>query len=260
MESQFVKIKIEDQIAVLTLDNPPVNILTPKVLEEIDAAFRELETNPQVKVIVFTSAGTNAFIAGADIKVIGQISSPAEAEKLALTGQAVLNRIENSKKVAIAAIHGVCVGGGCELVMAFHIRVASERAKFGQPEINLGIIPGFGGTQRLARIAGLSKARELVLTGDMINAQEAFRIGLVDRLVPDGELIKQTMGLAKKIASKSKVTIECAQEAMTEGYKTSLEAGLKLEAELFSKVARSEDMKEGIKAFIEKRQPKFQDK
>lgn len=260
MDLQFIKTKIEDQIAVLTLDNPPVNILTPKVIEEIDAAFRELEENPQVKVVVFTSAGTNAFIAGADIKVIGQISSAQDAENLALTGQAVFNRIENSKKVTIAAIHGVCVGGGCELVMAFHIRVASERAKFGQPEINLGIIPGFGGTQRLARIAGLSKARELVLTGDMVNAQEAFRIGLVDRLVPDGELIKQTMGLAKKIASKSRVTIELAQQAMSEGFKMSLEAGLKREAELFGKVAQSEDMKEGIKAFLEKRQPKFQDK
>ena len=260
MEPQFIKIKIEDKIAVLTLDNPPVNILTPKVIEEIDAVFLDLEANPEVKVIVFTSAGTNAFIAGADIKVIGQISSPADAEKLALMGQGVFNRIENSKKVTIAAIHGVCVGGGCELVMAFHIRVASERAKFGQPEINLGIIPGFGGTQRLARIVGLSKARELVLTGDMVNSQEAFRIGLVDRLVPDGELIKQTLGLAKKIASKSMVTIAYAQQAMGEGYKTSLEAGLKLEAALFGTVARSEDMKEGIKAFLEKRQPKFQDK
>ncbi len=260
MDLQFIKIKIEDSIAVLTLDNPPVNILTPKVIEELDAVYRELEAKPEVKVIVFTSAGTNAFIAGADIKVIGQISSPQDAEKLALSGQAVFNRIENSKKVSIAAIHGVCVGGGCELVMAFHMRVASERAKFGQPEINLGIIPGFGGTQRLARITSLSKARELVLTGDMINAQEAYRIGLVDRLVPDGELIKQTMGLAKKIASKSLVTIELAQQAMTEGFKISLEAGLKLEAELFAKTAQSEDMKEGIKAFLEKRQPKFQNK
>ncbi len=259
MDPQFLKTKIEDQVAVVTLDNPPVNILTPKVIEEIDALFRDLENNPQVKVIVFTSAGTHAFIAGADIKVIGQISSAAEAEKLALMGQGVFNRIENSKKVTIAAIHGVCVGGGCELVMAFHMRIASERAKFGQPEINLGIIPGFGGTQRLARLVGLSKARELVLTGDMITAQEAFRLGLLDRLVPDGELLKQTMGLAKKIASKSRVAIELAQQAMSDGFKTSLVDGLKREAELFAKVAQSEDMKEGIKAFLEKRQPKFKD-
>lgn len=257
---QFLKVKIEEQIAVVTLDNPPVNILTSKVIEEIDQCFKTLEEDKSVKVIVFTSAGTNAFIAGADIKEIAQINSPDQARKLALMGQSVLNRIEDSKKITIAAVHGVCVGGGCELVMAFHLRVASERAKFGQPEINLGIIPGFGGTQRLARLAGLAKARELILTGDMINAQEAFRIGLVNRVVPDGELIKQTMGLAKKIASKSAVSLQCAELAMRQGIEMKLKDGLNHEAEMFAKVAQSEDMKEGVKAFLEKRQPKFTDR
>ncbi len=257
---QFLKVKTEDQIAVVTLDNPPVNVLTPKVIEEIDQLYAGLETDVTVKVIVFTSAGTNAFIAGADIKEIAQIQTPDQGRKLALMGQAVLNRIENSKKISIAAIHGVCVGGGCELVMAFHLRIASERAKFGQPEINLGIIPGFGGTQRLARLSGLAKARELILTGDMITAQEAFRIGLVNRVVPDGELIKQTMGLAKKIASKSAVALNYAEQAMRKGIEMPLKDGLLLEAEMFSKVAESQDMKEGVKAFLEKRQPKFADK
>ena len=256
---QFVKTKIEEQVATVTLDNPPVNILTSKVMSELDETFSALDRNASVKVIIFTTAGTNAFIAGADIKEIAGIDTPEKARDLALKGQGVLNRIEQSKKICIAAIHGICVGGGCELVMAFHIRLAGERAKFGQPEINLGIIPGFGGTQRLARLAGLAKARELVLTGDMITAQEALRIGLVNRVVPDGELLKQTLGLAKKIASKSKVCIEAAEEAMRKGIAGSLEDGLKTEAELFAQVAKSKDKQEGVQAFIEKRQPKFQD-
>jgi enoyl-CoA hydratase/carnithine racemase len=191
---------------------------------------------------------------------IAQIKTAEEARKLAQNGQAVLNKIENCKKVTIAAIHGVCVGGGNELVMAFHLRMASERAKFGQPEINLGIIPGFGGTQRLARLVGLAKARELNLTGDMITAQEAFRLGLVNRVVPDGELLKQTLGLAKKIAAKSRVALELCERAMKEGLALPIDKALALEAELFGKVAESQDMREGIQAFVEKRQPKFQDR
>ncbi|MBI3306351.1 MAG: enoyl-CoA hydratase/isomerase family protein [Candidatus Omnitrophica bacterium] len=257
---QYVKTKIEDRIAVVTLDNPPVNILTSNIMEELDKTFTELNSDDTVKVIVFTTAGTNAFIAGADIKEIAQIDSPDKARLLSKKGQAVLNKIENSKKTNIAAIHGICVGGGNELVMAFHMRVAGERARFGQPEINLGIIPGFGGTQRLTRLVGLAKARELNLTGDVITAQEALRVGLVNRVVPDGELMKQTLGLAKKIAAKSRVALELCEEAMCKGLTTSLADGLNLEAELFAKVAASQDMKEGLKAFLEKRQPKFQDK
>ncbi|MBI3314288.1 MAG: enoyl-CoA hydratase/isomerase family protein [Candidatus Omnitrophica bacterium] len=257
---QFIKTKIEDRIAVVTLDNPPVNILTPKVIEEIDKTFSELETNGDVKVVVFTTAGTNAFIAGADIKEIAQINSPDKAKFLSQQGQAVFNKIENSQKTNIAAIHGICVGGGNELVMAFHMRVAGERARFGQPEISLGIIPGFGGTQRLVRLVGLAKARELNLTGDVITAQEALRVGLVNRVVPDGELMKQTLGLAKKIASKSRVALELCEKAMHQGMTMTLAEGLALEADLFAKISTSQDMKEGIQAFLEKRQPKFQDK
>lgn len=259
-EYRFIKTKIEEQIAFVTFDNPPVNILTSQALRELDETFSALDQNSLVKVIVFTTAGANAFIAGADIKEIAQISTAAKGVELARSGQSVLSKIENSKKISIAAIHGVCVGGGNELIMAFHMRVASERAKFGQPEINLGIIPGFGGTQRLSRLVGLSKARELVLTGDMISAQEALRLGLVNRVVPDGELLKQVTGLAKKIASKSRVAIELAEQAMREGIKLSLEEGLALEAKKFGQVVESQDMREGVKAFLEKRQPKFQDR
>jgi enoyl-CoA hydratase/carnithine racemase len=194
------------------------------------------------------------------VKEIARLQSPAEAEAVAKKGQAMIRRVEKMKKPVIAAINSVCLGGGNELAMACHLRIASDRARFGQPEITLGIIPGFGGTQRLARLVGTSKARELILTGDMITAQEAFRIGLVDRVVPDGELLRQALGLAKKIASKSAVAIAHAQEAIGEGVERSLDEGLAHEAKLFGKVSESQDMREGIQAFLEKRQPKFEDK
>lgn len=260
IDTAHVKTIIEERIALVTLDNPPVNILTLSIIEELSEVFGDLEKNDEAKAVIFTTAGAQAFIAGANVKEIAEIKTKPQAKALALKGQEVLNRIERSQKINIAAIHGVCVGGGNELIMAFHLRIASERAKFGQPEINLGILPGFGGTQRLARLTGLAKARELILTGDMITAQEAFRIGLVNKVVADGELLKQAKGLAKKIVSKSAVAVRLAQRAMTEGFSAALEAGLQLEAECFGEVMESQDKKEGIQAFLEKRQPKFADR
>jgi len=160
----------------------------------------------------------------------------------------------------ICAINSICVGGGNELAMACHLRIASDRARLGQPEINLGIIPGFGGTQRLPRLVGASKARELILTGDMITAQEAFRIGLVDRVVPDGELLRQALGLAKKLAAKSRTATALALEAIREGLRKSLEEGLDYEAKLFGRVAGTEDMHEGVRFFLAKSPPRFQDR
>lgn len=260
-EREFIRLKIEDRVALVTIDRPPVNALNFKAMEELAEAFKELGKNPEVKAIVLTGEGKNqTFIAGADLKEMAQIKSLSEAEALARKGQAILNQMEQMTKPVIAAINSICVGGGNELAMACHIRITSDRARFGQPEISLGIIPGFGGTQRLPRLVGPSKARELILTGDTITAQEALRIGLVDRVVPDGELLRQALGLAKKIASKSAVAIAYALEAIREGLGKSLEEGLAFEAKLFGKIAETEDMREGVKAFLEKRQPKFQDR
>ncbi|MBI4387768.1 MAG: enoyl-CoA hydratase [Candidatus Omnitrophica bacterium] len=258
-QGQVVKLKIDERIAIITIDRPPVNALSSQVMKELETTFESCQNDPQVKVIVVTGAGSFAFVAGADVKEIDAISSEEEGAKLALSGQKIINKIENSKKPVIAAINAVCLGGGNELAMACHMRISSDRAKFGQPEINLGLIPGFGGTQRLARLCGISKARELCLTGDMITAQEAFRIGLVNRVVPDNEVLKQTVALAKKIASKSAQAVQLIQEAISEGMKKSLEEGLAQEGKLFGKVCKTSDKKEGVRAFLEKRQPKFTD-
>ena len=258
-EKKFVKLKMDERIAIITIDRPPVNVLSSQVMKELDVTLDACQNDTQVKVIVITGAGSFAFIAGADVKEIDMISSEEEGAKLAIGGQKIINKIENSKKPVIAAINAVCLGGGNELAMACHLRISSDRAKFGQPEINLGLIPGFGGTQRLTRLCGVSKARELCLTGDMITAQEAFRIGLVNRVVPDNEVLKQAIALAKKIAMKSNRSIQFIQEAISEGIQKSLAEGLEYEGKLFGKVCASADKKEGVRAFLEKRQPKFTD-
>ncbi len=258
--AQLVNINKEESVAVITIDHPPVNILNGQTMTELNQSVDSVLADATVKVVILTGAGPNVFIAGADIKEIAQINSAKEAEEIALRGQAVINKIENAGKPFIAAINGVCLGGGNELAMACHMRIASDRAKFGQPEILLGIIPGFGGTQRMLRLCGQAKARELILTGDNITAQEAFRIGLINKVVPDGEVLKQSLGLAKKIAAKGRWAVEMIQQAIGEGAKLPLEDALRLEAKLFGKVCETEDKKEGVKAFLEKRQPKFQDK
>jgi len=252
-----IRISLEDSIMILVIDHPPANALSQSVMQELEQAIQDFEKNNEARVLIITGAGNFAFVAGADIRELIQINSAARAEELALKGQKVLSRIENLSKPVIAAINGVCLGGGNELAMACHIRVASDRARFGQPEINLGIIPGFGGTQRLARICGVSKAIELNLTGDIIPASEAYRIGLVNRVVRDEELMKETVGLGKRIVSKGSKAVEYILEAIRKGIRMSLEEGLNCEAKLFGKICDTRDMREGLTAFIEKRQPQF---
>ncbi len=254
-----VKIALEDRVAILTMDHPPVNAFNHATLADLDAAMDELIANDQVKVIIITGAGDFAFVAGADINEIGAVKNADEAREFLKKGQAVFDKVENSPKPVIAAINAVALGGGNELAMACHIRIMADRARIGQPESNLGIIPGWGGTQRLPRLVGPSKAIELIITGDVINAQEAFRLGLVNKVVPAGQVMAEARGLAKKIAGKSKLTNEATLRAVVGGVKVSLADGLDLEADQFAALIGSNDTKEGVSAFLQKRQPKFVD-
>jgi enoyl-CoA hydratase/carnithine racemase len=261
--AEFIRYTIEDKVAVLVIDHPPVNALNPQTLKELSEALDELNANPAAKAIVITGGGQLAFIAGADLGVIGGIVKSrnlAEGTAMIELGQAVFNKIENSNKPVIAAINGVCLGGGLELAMACHMRVCGDRARLGQPEINLGIIPGWGGTQRLPRIVGAAKATELILTGDQITAQQAMQLRLVNMVVPGGEVMRQAKGLAAKIANKGAVSVAAALTAIRAGLDADLPVGLAAERAQFDIVTASDDALEGVSAFLEKREAKFQDK
>jgi enoyl-CoA hydratase/carnithine racemase len=256
----YVTYEISDHVATVTINNPPANALSTPVMDELSRTLEELAGAKEAKVLIITGAG-NLFVAGADIKEIASIESARKAEELTAKGQAIFDRIGRLGKPVIAAINGIfCLGGGLELAMACHIRMAGDRVRLGQPEIDLGIIPGFGGTQRLPRLVGTGKALELILTGDRITAPEAKSIGLVDQVVPDAEVMKQARGLARKIASKGQVAVRAALEAVLEGRSKSLKEGLSLESKLFGSLCETADMKEGLKAFLEKRQPRFEDR
>ncbi len=257
--AQFLQITIEDGVAFVKINRPPVNALGAQLLDELEQAIDALGNNPHAKVIILASGIPNVFIAGVDLKEMAQLTDPEAILNVVRRGQAVFNKIEKSEKPVIAAIQGVCVGGGQELVMACHIRIASDRTRFAQPEITLGIIPGFGGSQRLPRIVGASRAAELILSGDVITPQEAFRIGLVNRVVSDGALLKTAKELGKKIARHGLPAIRASMRAITRGLDLPLTEGLKVEQEEFKSITSTQDMKEGIRAFIEKRQPKFTD-
>ena len=250
---------VENGVATLALNHPPANTLTLDLLLELEAAFDALAADSVVKAIIVTGTG-RFFIAGADIRVLAGIPSSREGTEMAMRGQAIFNKIEACPKPVIAAINGVCLGGGLELAMCCHVRLAAEGARLGQPEINLGIIPGFGATQRLSRLIGRSKATELILTGDLISAQEAKTLGLLSQVVPPEDLLRQAQGLARKIASKGQLAVRSALRAIHQGSQLGLREGLDLEARLFGELCDSEDKKEGTSAFLEKRQPRFQDR
>lgn len=254
-----VKVSIEDRVAILTIDHPPVNAFNRATLAELETAFDELIADDQVKVIVLTGAGELAFVAGADINEIAVVRDAAEARAFVLKGQRLFDKIEACPKPVIAAINAVALGGGLELALACHMRILADRARLGQPESNLGLIPGWGGTQRLPRIVGAAKAIELILTGDPINAQEAQRLGLANQVVPAGQALTAAKELAQKLAAKSKLTNEAALRAILDGLKLSLRDGLRREADQFSRLIGSNDTKEGIGAFLQKRQAKFND-
>lgn len=259
-QATFIERSIEDGVAVLKLNRPPVNALSRDFLTQIRGAVDDLQREPSAKAIVLASAIQNVFVAGVDLKEMSQLTEPAQVLDVIRLGQETFDAIERSEKPVIAAIHGACVGGGQELVMACHVRIASDRTRFAQPEIALGIIPGFGGTQRLARIVGAARATELILTGDLLTPQDAHRMGLVNRVVSDGALLKTAREIAKKIARHGLPAIRAAMRAIGAGLDASLEEGLRAERAAFESILGTEDMKEGIRAFLEKRQPKFNDR
>src|SRR5438128_807053 len=244
-------------IAYVTLNRPKVlNALNKRTWEDLKAAFEDARDDAAVRGVILTGAGDKAFIAGADINELAQVTA-VEAEQSSAFGQGVLDLIENLGKPVIAAVNGFALGGGCETAMACTIRIAVETAKFGQPEVTLGLVPGGGGTQRLPRLIGKGRALHLILSGEMIGAQEACRIGLVNEIVPAAELIARSEAIIKRIAANAPIAVKFALEAANKGMETSQGEGLLLEASYFGLCAATEDKKEGTAAFLEKRAPQF---
>src|SRR5262249_21793606 len=245
-------------IAYITLNRPKVlNALNGKTWEDLRTAFEEAQEDVEVRGVILSGAGDKAFIAGADITELAHLTA-VEAEESSSYGQSVLNLVENLGKPVIAAINGFALGGGCETAMACTIRIATETAKFGQPEVKLGLLPGGGGTQRLPRLVGKGRALQLILSGDIISAQEAYRIGLVNEVVPAANLIPRAEGILKQILSNAPIAVKYSIEAVNKGLETSQDEGLALEASFFGLCAATEDKNEGTSAFLEKRPAKFQ--
>jgi enoyl-CoA hydratase len=250
-------IEIADGIAVVTINRPAaLNALNREVLEDLAAAFAALESSEDVACVILTGSGSKAFVAGADIAEM-QALDAVSAEHFARLGHSIFNAIENFPKPVIAAVNGFALGGGCELAMACDIRIAAENARFGQPEVSLGVIPGFGGTLRLARLVGKGRAKELIFTGDMIDAQEAYRIGLANKVVAAEELLAKARTMATKIASKGSVAVRFAKESVDNGLEMDLDRAGRFEASLFGLCFATTDQKEGMQAFLEKRPAKF---
>jgi len=244
-------------IAYVTLNRPKVlNALNQQTWEDLRAAFEDARDDTAVRGVILTGAGDKAFIAGADISELANVTA-VEAQNSSSYGQEVLDFIEDLGKPVVAAVNGFALGGGCETAMACTIRVASENAKFGQPEVKLGVIPGGGGTQRLPRLVGKGRALQLILSGEMIDAQEAYRIGLVNEVVPAADLITRAEAILKQIFANAPIAVKFALEAVNKGLETSLAEGLSLEAALFGLCAGTEDKKEGTQAFLQKRAAQF---
>ena len=255
----FVTTEIQDAVAVLTIDRPKaLNALNSETLEELNGCLKELEQRKDVRVVVLTGGGAKSFVAGADIAEMVS-ASPAQGRAMALLADEVFCRLENMPQVTIAAVNGYALGGGCEIAMACDIRMAAENAVFGQPECGLGIIPGFGGTQRLARLVGKGRAKELIFTCDRINAQEAWRIGLANKVVAKEELLDTCRAMAKTIMGKGSYAVSVAKAVINAGMDMDLANGLKMEADAFGLTFATHDKQEGMTAFLEKRPAELTD-
>jgi enoyl-CoA hydratase len=250
--------EVKGSIGYISLNRPKVmNALNRQTVEELNAAFHAAKEDAIVKGVILTGTGERAFIAGADVAELSEIEGD-KAGEFSVKGQEVLSFIETLGKPVIAAVNGFALGGGCETAMACTLRIAAEHAKFGQPEVKLGIIPGYGGTQRLPRLVGKGRALQLILTGDLIDAHEALRIGLVNEVVPASDLLSRCEAILKQIGANAPIAIRYSIDAVNEGIETDLSSGLRLEAKLFALAAATEDRKEGTSAFIHKRAPHFQ--
>lgn len=257
MKDEKLLLEKNGPLATITFNNPKaLNALTVATFEGLEMHLGDLEKDAEIRVVILTGAGEKAFIAGGDISHLGTLSAES-AREFALLAQRVIDRIENFPKPVIAAINGYALGGGCELAMGCDIRIAADSARFGQPEVKLGIIPGFAGTQRLARLVGKGKAKELIFTGEMIDAEEACRIGLVNRVVAKDQLMDEARALAMKMCDKSASAIKTSKEAIDNGLEMDFARAQRYEAELFALCFTTADCKEGISAFLEKRPAKF---
>ena len=259
MALSTIVLNVENHIAYLTIQSPPANALSSQIIKDLNELLDQIEENPTVKAIVLHGEG-RFFSAGADIKEFTSLQAHSDYEKLAKNGQRVFQRLEDFKIPVIAAIHGAALGGGLELAMACHMRVVAENAKIGLPELNLGIIPGFAGTQRLPRYVGPAKAYEMILTGEPISGEEAVAFGLANQAVHEEKVLEAATQLAVKVAAKSRPTINQVMDLVNYSRSDKFLKGVEAEAQAFGKVFGTEDAKEGVQAFIEKRKPKFIDK
>ncbi len=251
-----IELSVADRVARITVNRPDkLNALNAATIGELGEAIDEVRQREDIGGVILTGAG-RAFVAGADISELAA-QTPMQARQRALRGQQIFRRFETSPKPVVAAVNGFALGGGCELAMACHVRVASEAAKFGQPEVKLGICPGYGGTQRLPRLVGTGRALQLLMTGEMIDAPEAYRIGLVNRVVPAAELLTAADAMLRQMLANAPLALASCIEAVVRGTETSLDDGLSLEANHFALLAASQDMTEGTRAFLEKRPPVF---
>ena len=260
MAYQNLLVETREGITFVTVNRPDkLNALNDATVAEIDAAFAAVAADPAVRGVILTGAGEKAFVAGADIAELAT-QSPVDGKERSIRGQRVLDRIERLGKPVIAAVNGFALGGGCELALACHVRIASENAKLGTPEVKLGIMCGYAGTQRLPRLVGKGRALEMLLTGEMVDAAEALRIGLVNRVVPREKLLAEAEGLMRKMLANGPVSLRFTLEAVNDGLETGFDEAERQEATLFGLICTTEDMKEGTRAFLEKRPARFQGK
>ncbi len=260
MSRNNILLKKDAGIGIITVNRPEhLNALDRATVEELAEVIELAAADDEIKVIIITGAGDKAFVAGGDIAFM-QGLTVVEARGFARFGQGVLRKLESIAKPVIAAINGFCLGGGCELAMACDFSIAAGKAKFGQPEVGLGVTPGFGGTQRLPRLIGIGRAKQLLYTGDIIDAEEAKRIGLINAVVPDGELMDYVSGIARRIIAQGQLAVRFSKAAVNNGMQTDIDRAMTIESDIFALCFSTADQREGMQAFIEKRKPVFQEK